>query len=74
MPRQGYALLRGDETVGEICSGAVSPTLDTNIGTAYVPVGLAEPGTELEMDLRGKRQACVLRELPFYSRTRKKKN
>jgi len=74
VPRQGYELYRGAEKVGTICSGAVSPTLETNIGSAYVPLALARPDTELEMDLRGKRQACRVRELPFYSRTRKKKS
>ena len=72
VPRQGYALMRGDEHLGDVCSGAVSPTLDTNIGTGYVPVELAVPGTELEMDIRGKRQTVTLVEQPFYSRTRKK--
>ncbi|MEE8468451.1 MAG: glycine cleavage system aminomethyltransferase GcvT, partial [Planctomycetota bacterium] len=70
VPRQGYALLRGDERVGEICSGAVSPTLGKNIGTAYLPVSLARAGETLDMDLRGKRQPCVVVDLPFYSRTR----
>lgn len=72
VPRQGYPLMRGDETLGEVCSGAVSPTLDTNIGTGYVPVELAVPGTELEMDIRGKRQSVRICDMPFYSRTRKK--
>lgn len=71
VPRQGYALLDGDSEVGVVCSGAVSPTLDTNIGTAYVPVGLAEPGQRLDMDIRGKRQPVEVQALPFYSRTRK---
>lgn len=71
VPRQGYELYRGSRRVGLICSGAVSPTLETNIGTAYVPLDLAQPGVELEMDIRGKRQAVQLCALPFYSRTRK---
>ena len=70
-PRQGYPIVHGDEVVGQVCSGAVSPTLDKNIGTAYVPVALATAGTAVEMDLRGKRQACTVTDLPFYSRTRK---
>lgn len=70
VPRQGYPLLHGGEEVGEVVSGAVSPTIGTNIGTAYLPLELAQPGTELEMDMRGKRQVCTVRELPFYSRTR----
>jgi len=70
VPRQGYALLHGEEAVGEVCSGAVSPTLDQNIGTAYLPLALAEPGTVVDLDLRGKRQPCRVVALPFYSRTR----
>ena len=71
MPRQGYALFHGDDEVGAICSGAVSPTLGTNIGTAYLPVELAEAGQTVHMDIRGKRQECVVRDLPFYSRKAK---
>ena len=71
VPRQGYPLFHGARQVGEVCSGAVSPTLETNIGTAYVPVDLAQPGVELEMEIRGKRQGVKLCALPFYSRTRK---
>jgi len=54
-------------------SGALSPTLNTNIGSAYVELGLDREGEALELDVRGKRQACTVCELPFYSRTRKKK-
>ena len=36
-------------------------------------LGLDQEGQALEIDLRGSRQACTVRELPFYSRTRKKK-
>jgi aminomethyltransferase len=72
VPRQGHALFQGGEQVGEVCSGSVSPTLETNIGSAYVRLGCDRPGTSLELDVRGKRQACAVVELPFYSRTRKK--
>lgn len=74
VPRQGYELyLPGrDERAGEVVSGGVSPTLGTNIGSAFVRLGHDREGTELELDVRGKRQAARVRELPFYSRTRKK--
>jgi aminomethyltransferase len=72
VPRQGMQLFAGTETVGTIASGGVSPTLDTNIGSAFVRLGHDAEGRELELDVRGRRQPCTVRELPFYSRTRKK--
>jgi len=72
VPRQGYGIFHAGEEVGRVCSGSPSPTLDTNIGTAYVPLGLDTPGTELALDIRGTRQPCTVTDLPFYSRTRKK--
>ncbi len=71
VPRQGMAIYRGEEEVGHVCSGSVSPTIDSKIGSAYLKLGSDTPGLELELDMRGKRQACVVQELPFYSRTRK---
>jgi len=71
VPRQGLKLFRGEQEVGYVVSGSVSPTIETNIGTAYVTLGHHEVGTELELDLRGKRQPCVVAPQPFYSRTRK---
>jgi aminomethyltransferase len=72
VPRQGLALFQGEKHVGEVVSGGVSPTLGTNIGSAFVELGLDREGVELELDVRGKRQPCRIQELPFYSRTRKK--
>jgi aminomethyltransferase len=74
VPRQGHELFLGGALVGRVSSGGVSPTLGTNIGSAYVRLGEDRAGVELELDLRGKRQACKVCELPFYSRTRKKKD
>ena len=70
-PRQGYEVWAGGEKVGYVVSGSVSPTLSTNIGTAYVPLALGEPGTAAEIDVKGKRQAATFCALPFFSRTRK---
>ena len=71
VPRQGYRVLDGGEEVGIVCSGSVSPTVGTNVATAYVKLGHDEAGRELELDVRGRRQAAAVQELPFYSRTRK---
>jgi aminomethyltransferase len=74
VPRQGTPVFHGEQQVGTVCSGAPSPTLDTNIATAYLELasGVAtDPGTVLALDFRGKRQPCTLHALPFFSRTRK---
>jgi aminomethyltransferase len=71
VPRQGHPVLKGGDEVGHVCSGSVSPTLGTNIATAYVRLGADAEGTELALDVRGKRQPCTVHALPFYSRTRK---
>ncbi len=70
-PRQGYGVAVSGAVVGAVASGSPSPTLSTNIGTAYVPVHLGEPGTAAEIDIKGKRQAATFCALPFFSRTRK---
>jgi aminomethyltransferase len=51
---------------GVVTSGSLSPCLDLGIGMAYVPVAAAEPGTELEVDVRGKPRAAEVREKPLY--------
>lgn len=69
-PRQGYAIVRGGERIGHVCSGNISPTLDTNIATAYVRTDCAVPGTALEFVVRDKTEPCVVATLPFYKRSR----
>jgi aminomethyltransferase len=69
-PRQGYPIVRGGEKVGHVCSGNISPTLDTNIATAYVRTDVAAPGTDLEFLVRDKGEPCVVAPLPFYKRQR----
>jgi aminomethyltransferase len=68
IPRQGNPILSGDETVGEVTSGTLSPSLGVGIGMGYLRSDLAEPGTEIEIDVRGKRRTAVVRERPLYSK------
>ena len=64
VPRQGMPIIEG----GEVTSGTHSPMLDVGIGMGYVPAALAEPGTELTIDVRGRnRRACTV-EKPIYKR------
>ncbi|MDZ5144401.1 glycine cleavage system aminomethyltransferase GcvT [Microbacterium testaceum] len=66
--RAGYAVLHGDETVGEITSGALSPTLGHPVAMAFVAPAASEPGTELTIDVRGTRIPATVTALPFYRR------
>jgi aminomethyltransferase len=64
VPRQGMPIQGG----GVVTSGTHSPTLDVGIGMGYVPAALAEPGTELVVDVRGKPRRAGVVEKPFYTR------
>jgi aminomethyltransferase len=68
IPRQGNPILAGDEQVGEVTSGTHSPSLDVGIGMGYIRSDLAEPGTEIEIDVRGKRRTAEVRKAPLYSK------
>ena len=54
--------------VGAITSGALSPTLGHPIAMAFVRTDVAEPGTELIADVRGKDLPVRVVPLPFYRR------
>jgi aminomethyltransferase len=62
IPRPGNPVVGG----GVVTSGTMSPCLGMGIGMAYVPVERAEPGTELEIDVRGKIRPAVVKEKPLY--------
>jgi aminomethyltransferase len=66
IPRQGNAVLEDGEPAGVVTSGTLSPCLDTGIGMAYVRADLAEPGTELEIDVRGRRRPARVESKPLY--------
>ncbi len=74
--RAGYAVLdpstgSGTETVvGEITSGALSPTLGHPIAMAFVAPAASAPGTELSIDVRGTRIPATVTALPFYRRAK----
>jgi aminomethyltransferase len=64
--RQGNPVTGG----GEVTSGTMSPCLNQGIGMAYVPTGKAEPGTPIEIDVRGRTRQAEVRAKPLYSKER----
>ena len=65
--RDHYAIMRGGEQVATVASGSFSPTLGVSIAMAYLPLELARYGTELEVDVRGRRLPVVVVRRPFVS-------
>ncbi|MEU8708096.1 glycine cleavage system aminomethyltransferase GcvT [Streptomyces sp. NPDC048565] len=69
VPRAGYPVVAGGEVVGEVTSGAPSPTLGKPIAMAYVDAAHATPGTEgVAVDIRGTHEPYEVVALPFYKR------
>lgn len=66
--RHGYEIAVDGEEVGEVTSGTMSPTLGDAIGLGYVPVEYADPGTELDIVVRGRDKRADVESLPFYER------
>ncbi len=68
VPREGYSIWVGDQQIGRVTSGTYSPTLDCPIAMGYVPPAHAVTGSTLDVDIRGRRCAAKVVELPFYRR------
>ena len=67
--RAGYSVVDADGTVlGEVTSGALSPTLGHPIAMAYVEPSSAAAGTAVFLDVRGTRIPATVTALPFYRR------
>ena len=66
IPRHGYEIadLAGN-VIGRVTSGTNSPTTGKNIGMGYVPVSLAEEGSEFAVVIREKLIKAQVVKLPF---------
>ena len=63
--RQGNPIAGG----GVVTSGTQSPSLGVGIGMAYVPAAMAEVGTTLEIDVRGRTRTATVAEKPLYRKS-----
>jgi aminomethyltransferase len=66
--RHGYPVFVGDKPSELVTSGTFAPFLKKSIGLAYVPTESAVVGTELEIDIRGRRAKARVVPTPFYRR------
>ena len=68
--RHGYPVYLRGQGVGAVTSGTYAPFLQKSIGLAYLPAAACAAGTEIEVEVRGKRVAARIVPTPFYKRPR----
>lgn len=69
--RAGYAVTDADGTpIGEVTSGALSPTLGHPIAMAFVDPSFADGSKAVFLDVRGTLIPATVTALPFYRRTK----
>ena len=61
-------LARRRDRWASVTSGTLSPCMDVGIGMAYVRADLAEPGTDLSVDVRGKQRPARVSKKPLYEK------
>ena len=64
-PRSHDKLYHNDELVGEITSGVFGPSVGKPVAMGYVKKSLMKAGTELEVEIRGKRRGVQIAKMPF---------
>lgn len=66
IPRHGYELVDAEgNKIGVVTSGTMSPTRKIGIGMGYVQPGFSKVGTEIFIDLRGRKLKAVVVRPPF---------
>jgi len=68
--RHGHDVYVDGAKAGVVTSGTQTPFLRKAIGMAYVPADRTEPGSEIDVDVRGRRARARIVPLPFYKRPR----
>ena len=72
-PRPGYPIWSKGENaakLGDVVSGTQSPSLNVGIGLGYVPPEFAKPGTEIQIEIRGRRSPAVVVAKPIYRKAK----
>ena len=65
-PRQGMKVVKGEDEIGVVTSGCMSPTVGCPIAMAYVKPGEAKVGGQVEVDLGSTKVEAEIVGLPFY--------
>ncbi len=65
IPRNGYDIFDGDQKVGQVTSGTRSISLKKGIALGYLDPGYHDEGTEVQVDIRGKKRKAKIKNPPF---------
>ena len=65
-PRKGFRIHKDGNEIGSVTSGTFSPSLKKGIGLGYVAIEYAKIGTEINLEIRGKRVDGLVVKAPFY--------
>lgn len=69
IPRQGYDIVDEEgNTIGNVTSGTMSPSLSKGIGLGYVPTTSAKMGSQILIQIRKKAIPATVVKLPFYKK------
>jgi aminomethyltransferase len=68
--RHGYPVYLGEEAVGTVTSGTYAPYVQKNIGLCYLPAAHAQVGTNLLVEIRGRKVEARVVPTPFYKRAK----
>ncbi|QAA22746.1 glycine cleavage system aminomethyltransferase GcvT [Sporolactobacillus terrae] len=69
IPRSHYKVYAGDKEIGEVTTGTQAPTIGKNLGLALLNSEWTKLGTEVDVDVRGKRKKAKIVKTPFYKRS-----
>lgn len=65
VPRAGYPVFAGEEQVGEVTSGTLSPSLRIGIALALLRPDCVPPGTALQIGIRSRKVQARVAKTPF---------
>ncbi len=68
--RHGHQVFVDGRQAGVVTSGTQTPFVKKAIGMAYLPAERTAPGTEFDVDVRGRRLRAHVVPMPFYKRPR----
>jgi len=67
VPREQYPVMLGNQQIGAVTSGGMSPVLDCGIALAYVKPDAVKEGDTVEVDIKGRLRKARVTGWPFYN-------